>query len=211
MNIQDLATQIDASCRFCNPQEKDRILLEGKGFYVMASLGPIREGYLLLVSKKHFDCCGNIPDVYCEEFDSLYEQIRTILTKVYGHVISYEHGRAGSCLRVEGSKHCYHAHMHFVPVDIDMNRTVSDEYQPIPLSDLAAFRKNYKRDCQSYVFVHDSEMKMYVIDGVLESQYLRKIVAKKVGEEHSWDWVKHQNWPLIARGVEKLRTQFEEK
>ena len=51
--IEDLKFQIESGCRFCNPPEKERILMETDNFYVMVSLGPIVEGYLLIVAKKH--------------------------------------------------------------------------------------------------------------------------------------------------------------
>lgn len=46
-NIVDLACQLEETCRFCYPPEKERILYATENFYVMASLGPIVEGYLL--------------------------------------------------------------------------------------------------------------------------------------------------------------------
>ena len=65
-NIVDLACQLEETCRFCYPPEKERILYATENFYVMASLGPIVEGYLLIVSKKH------IPAITAEqEFDAL--------------------------------------------------------------------------------------------------------------------------------------------
>lgn len=59
-NIVDLACQLEETCRFCYPPEKERILYATENFYVMASLGPIVEGYLLIVSKKHIPACANI-------------------------------------------------------------------------------------------------------------------------------------------------------
>lgn len=53
-NIVDLACQLEETCRFCYPPEKERILYTTENFYVMASLGPIVEGYLLIVSKNIF-------------------------------------------------------------------------------------------------------------------------------------------------------------
>lgn len=53
-NIVDLACQLEETCRFCYPPEKERILYATENFYVMASLGPIVEGYLLIVSKNIF-------------------------------------------------------------------------------------------------------------------------------------------------------------
>jgi diadenosine tetraphosphate (Ap4A) HIT family hydrolase len=206
--IQNLASQVKELCRFCNPPEQNRILFEGKYFYIMASLGPICEGYLLLVSKNHYECCGAVPLNASQEFDDLYHKIREVLKKVYGDVISYEHGRAGSCLQVEGSKHCYHAHMHFLSTNIEMNETVSRLYKPVSFESITELRNKYQADTESYVFVHDQSLKYYAITGQLESQYLRKIAARKAGRESTWDWVNNQNWPLILEAVKRLKPFF---
>ncbi len=66
--IIDLKQQIEKKCRFCTPSEKERILYETEHFYVMVSLGPIIEGYLLIITKKHIGACLNMPKEYLEEF-----------------------------------------------------------------------------------------------------------------------------------------------
>ena len=81
--ILDLNVQIENFCRFCNPPDKDRILYETENFYVMLSLGPIVEGYTLLVTKQHVGCCADIPDALMEEFIYLYNKIKNILILIF--------------------------------------------------------------------------------------------------------------------------------
>ena len=75
-NIIDLACQLEETCRFCYPPEKERILYVTENFYVMASLGPIVEGYLLIVSKKHIPACANIPNEIFQEYLDLKEKVK---------------------------------------------------------------------------------------------------------------------------------------
>jgi len=207
--IENLEFLVDKECRFCNQPDKDRILHETDNFYIMLSLGPIVEGYLLLVSKKHFHCCASLPENLAEEFDMLYNKIQNILRAVYGNVLSYEHGRAGSCLKsIRGSKHCYHAHMHFVPVSVKLNAVVTKDFTPVQLMNLNDFRMKYKKNLEPYLFVDDGIQAMYPPNGDLRRQYLRFKVAESLGFNELWDWVKHQNWEVIRKGKLNLLKEF---
>jgi ATP adenylyltransferase len=211
MKIEDLEQQIQEGCRFCNPPEKERILYEGKNFYVMLSLGPIIEGYLLLISKKHLGCCAEIPADITEEFDFLYNRIAKIQQEVYGNSVAYEHGRTGSCMvLIEGSKHCYHAHMHFLPSPIDMNFVVSKDFDNIPLKSLEMFRSSYKNKSEAYLYIDDGIKSMYVIDTQIRRQYLRYKAAILVDKIDLWNWVNIQGWEHIKAAKVKYNKYFDD-
>lgn len=210
MNIEDLSSQIDHTCRFCNPQDKKRILFESDDFYVMLSLGPIVEGYLLLVSKRHYECCAAIPENLADEFDRLYFDIKDILERQYGHVIAYEHGRAGSCLVTSESKHCYHAHMHFVPVSFKINEKIHLVFKNDESVTLKDFRQSYRDGKRSYLFADDGTSKMYFPIDPVKRQYLRTLVADFVEKPESWNWLDFQNWPEIESGLVSLQPLFDE-
>lgn len=192
------------SCRFCNPPDKQRIIYESEQFYIMLSLGPLTEGYLLLVSKAHFDCCAALPEEYTKEFDYLYKAIQTLLIKEYGNVITYEHGRAGSCLVLSDSLHCYHAHMHFIPLVFAINNVIADDFSGTVVKDLNEFRAVYQADKRSYLFADDGRKTIYFPHTPVIRQYLRTLVASHLGNDEAWDWATYQNWPLIEAGRQKL-------
>jgi diadenosine tetraphosphate (Ap4A) HIT family hydrolase len=210
--IKGLEEQILQTCRFCNPPEKDRILYETDNFYIMLSLGPITEGYSLLVSKQHFACCGAIPREFKTEFKNLYVSLRSILTDVFGACICYEHGRAGSCLiPIEGSKHCFHSHMHFVPASVQLNKLVKMDFDEIKLETLDSFFDIYEKlNSPPYLYVDDTNMNFYGINENIRRQYLRYLTARSIGREHLWDWVNYQGWDLINSAQNKLHYRFKE-
>ena len=70
-NIVDLACQLEETCRFCYPPEKERILYATENFYVMASLGPIVEGYLLMASRDAYLLCLSLHQVKSFRFSSV--------------------------------------------------------------------------------------------------------------------------------------------
>lgn len=209
--IQDLHLQINNYCRFCNPPDKERILYESENFYIMLSLGPIVEGYLLLVSKQHIGCCADIPDEQFEEFIFLYEKVKVILKESYGNVICYEHGRAGSCLiPSSGSKHCFHAHMHFIPTKINLNELVKKDFKnSILLKDLSQLRKYFLLNGSPYLFAEDDKsMNIYPNIVNLKRQYLRFITSRAINQEELYDWVTYQGWEKINLAKDKLHSKF---
>jgi diadenosine tetraphosphate (Ap4A) HIT family hydrolase len=210
--IENLEEQIIYTCRFCNPPERDRIIYESDNFYIMLSLGPIVEGYCLLVSKQHISCCGGIPSQLRKEFESLYSRLKAILIKTYGSCVCYEHGRAGSCMvQLEGNKHCYHAHMHFVPISTSLNYIAQKDFDEKSLKTLNELFSVYeKMERPPYVFIDDEEigMNIYHVDQQIRRQYLRYHAAKSIGKEHLWNWVEHQGWDLIELGIKTLKPHF---
>jgi hypothetical protein len=176
---------------------------------VMLSLGPITEGYLLINSKLHYDCCGAFTGVIAEEFDLIVTAVQRIQTQVYGHCIFYEHGRAGSCLQYsEPSTHCFHAHLHCVPVALNVNPLVSSTHSSILVNSFKEFRFTYQKTKTPYLLVSDDEMKIHFIKHDIRKQYLRHLVSTHLGEERFWDWVNYQRWDVINAGHQKLKPYF---
>lgn len=207
-HIEDLSCQMEEICRFCRPPEKERILFQTENFYVMVSLGPIVEGYLLIVSKEHIGACLHLPEKYFDEFIQLKEYVRSILTRVYGECLFYEHGKTGSCL-ISGKDHihCYHAHMHCIPTTIDLNAIISKELKP---QQFVSYRDclNRMQCTDKYLYVEDDSLCTYQPEVPLRKQYLRFKLSEALGVTERWDWVNHQNWPLIYETIHTLKPLF---
>lgn len=209
MNHENLKEDIEQNCRFCNPPDKERIIYETDNFYVMLSLGPIVEGYLLIVTKEHISTCAFIE--HEEEFDSLASKIREILTAEYGGCLFYEHGRAGTCLTFsEGSKHCYHAHMHCLPLNIELNKKMNKKFLKVSTKDWNTFRKIIHEYNEPYLFVDDGEKIVhFVVQEDIRRQYLRYLTAMEIGKENLWDWINEQGWDKIKSAKIKLKPHFD--
>lgn len=205
MEAQILENDIQLQCRFCNPPDKERILFETDNFYIMLSLGPIVEGYLLINSKQHIDCCGALHENSSLEFDYLANEVKRILSTIYGGCVFYEHGRAGSCLQFsEASQHCFHAHMHCVPVNIKLNNLIENSQPPINVDSWSDFRSKYRNNPQPYLFVDDGQKEIHYINREIRKQYLRYLISREVGEPELWDWVNHQGLERIQNAKTKL-------
>lgn len=209
-NIDNLQQQIERMCRFCNPPEKERILFETENFYVMVSLGPIVEGYLLIVTKGHIGACLNMPEPLHREFLTLKEKVGHVLTEVYGGCIFYEHGKIGTSLMTTDHRHCFHAHLHCVPSQVRLNSIISKELVGKHFATMQDCLEKM-RGVDRYLFVDDGEIMTYQPKIQLPSQYLRKVFAKAEGVEERWNWIEMQNWAIIIQSVEKLKTKFDDK
>ena len=208
--IHDLSSQIEKECRFCNPPERERILFQTENFYVMVSLGPIVEGYLLIVAKEHIGACLHIPEIFWDEFVILKNQVKGILTTTYGCCIFYEHGKVGTSLTMgKDHRHCLHCHLHCIPACVNMNELVSSDLDGIEFDDInQAYVFAVSNNIDRYLLVEDDVIKVYQPEGHLRKQYLRYKLAEAIGQTEEWDWVKHQNWETINKSIKRLKPLF---
>lgn len=208
--IKDLQMKISETCRFCTPPEKERILYESENFYVMVSLGPIIEGYLLIVTKKHIGSCLNLPVEYLVEFLEVKSLVKEVLIENYGSCIFYEHGKIGSSLKFNNSsQHCYHAHMHCVPVKINMNEIVNKDFE---YNYFTSFKDAHEKLCkiEKYLYIEDGSLNVYTPTQNIRKQYLRWILSILIGKEDKWNWIENQNWNIIYETIKRLKPYFNE-
>ena len=109
------ASKNKPGCYFCDPC-KGSIVQESENFIVLLDTFPIKQGHLMISSKKHYGCAGEIPNEWMLELLSLKENLRKKVEKLEGNAIFYEHGRAGCCMssNPDGSE-CNHFHLHCLP------------------------------------------------------------------------------------------------
>ena len=208
MKKNSLTESIRNGCRFCTQPDQDRILYRTENFYVMVSLGAFIEGYLLIISKHHIGASLNIPQNLFEEFLSLKNKVHNILCQEYGACIFYEHGKSGSSLTNKyTNKHCYHAHIHCLPISIALNKIVSNDFKAIFYNSLqdAAINNSHKK----YLYIEDSNgIGIYPSRINLRKQYLRYQVCLALDLNDEWDWTKYQNKTNIAKTINKLQPLF---
>ncbi len=202
--------ELNKECRFCNPPDQERIIYQSDNFYVMLSLGPLVEGYLLLISKPHIDCCGAFDDKLSSEFHYLKELIKEVLISNYGSCTFFEHGRAGSCIDFEDSSlHCHHAHLHCLPVDLRLNDKVRGALRPV-FFEKGEFQNIYRRWNEPYLYIDDGREALHFLTKKPRRQYLRYLVAKQLGNIPKTDWQNHPEWDLIYKAKEKLQDKFKQ-
>lgn len=156
---------------------------------VIAGLGCITPGYVLLVPRTHLRSVGELPrhDV-ARLFDVAWRTARDIQRDFGGDVVLFEHGSSGGT--DTGGACVAHAHLHLFPVPATVN--LSDFLPPGAteihgvdrLHDAAAERRSYNY-CASSV---NAGKGYFALDPHNQSQFARRAWAATLGSPDTWDW-----------------------
>jgi len=100
-------------CAFCDYNSiKEDVLWESDNFFVKVGIGIFAPGHVMMVSKKHLTCFGELPNHLTKEFMSFKQEVFDAIKSNFFEPIIYEHGIYGQSVE--------HAHIHFVPKKNDL-------------------------------------------------------------------------------------------
>lgn len=198
------------ACRFCALPDTWRILEKSSTSIAMLSLGPIQEGYSLILPRRHSGCVAEIEDRDWAGFKELAARWLTRLERAYGPLALFEHGRAG-CTTSAPTTHCYHAHLHIVPVRQDLAAILAAErtvtWISTPSSDVLEALESFRALAISSPYLlaaGPSGMAYHTIEEPLRPQYLRYLLARSEGVPELCDWVTHPREEVIRSALSKL-------
>lgn len=181
--------------------ELKRIIYSTENFVVFPSLGQIVEGYLLISPKKHYISLAQMPNSFYDELTNLQEKVKEILTKNYSKPIFFEHGpfsrkeKAGCCIE--------HAHLHAVPTNVSILEEVVEHFPAKIIKSFSELPSN-----SSYLFLEENNEKYFCsINTVLPPQYLRQILAVKLGVPEKWDWREYLRIKELQNTIKRLNSQ----
>jgi diadenosine tetraphosphate (Ap4A) HIT family hydrolase len=168
------------------PYER-RVMYESGVFAVVPSLGPLTPGHSLLCPKKHVRSFAELSPRLNAEFVRVKSALRAHLAALYGwEVHLFEHGAA----RVDARTLCTvdHAHMHFVPLPSAV-ADVAPEGPWAPCGESIGELRAHSGG-REYVYYESASRagRMRACDAEIESQYMRKVIARCLGQPDSWDW-----------------------
>jgi SAM-dependent methyltransferase/diadenosine tetraphosphate (Ap4A) HIT family hydrolase len=155
---------------------------------VMAGLGAVEPGYVLVIARQHARSMGELPlEELRQAFDAAWTMAARMEASFGCSVILVEHGSSGRDRLPSGA--CIdHAHMHLFPVGQEINPgdfAVQGSRVCRDLDDLASLA----RDNRSYYFVAMNPREGYLAaDPKVSSQHARKIWARAAGKHDQWDW-----------------------
>lgn len=183
---------------------KSRILTESDHFVVMPTIGAFVEGYVMIVSKEHYECIGKMPEDALHELEQLIIRIKACIRERYNmDVVCFEHGgvsctkRAGGCI--------VHAHLHLVPCDVPIIGEVQERgLTAIPIHDLSALQAIGKAN-SSYLYFEDADGQKYIMkENVVISQFFRQLLAHHFGLGSQWDWRQHFFLDNLVKIMERM-------
>lgn len=190
-----------------------RTIFETEHFAVIASLGQIVEGYLLVLSKDHYPSIAHVPLTLYEELSLVYLRAKRVLSRCYSAPFIFEHGpmpekEPHGELLCSGGACVEHAHLHFIPLPVSSDPIVfrlKEELPWRPISQLVDIRIQAKRR-MPYFFVETENGERYIFDApIAPSQYLRRLVAVLIGKPKRWNWRQYPGAERVINTVSRLR------
>lgn len=227
-------------CLFCNPKihgQEGLVLLRTPHFYLFAPLGAIINGYIIITPyscTKGIMSMSELPINQINEVYKLRELVSQFYLFKYGHPgLSFEHGRAGSCLiSKHGTKHCYHGHLCCFPgiVDNDLGLPIKEgfylweavaDYRQVETNGLYDLKEKVKSlpylfiehyiktNTESQQYIRKSKAVIINNEDKLESQYLRKILAYRIDQYELWDWREHPKLNEAKKVVKEFKHWYQ--
>jgi diadenosine tetraphosphate (Ap4A) HIT family hydrolase len=203
--------QTQVECVFCNPS-KELILAESENFTLMLDPFALIPGHLLLTSRAHYGCLGEVPEPLQEECSKLRLYGYDLLAKAFDKgVTRYEHGRAGHCIsRGKSARSCHHYHEHLIPEDLSIHPLLESSFKSILYSeeteviDLFDRYHEYLLVCES-----DGSKRFYVAKSEnVPPHLLRTLTAKALGKPELHDWEGYTSCELMLEGKQILSEGF---
>ena len=68
-------------CIFCEPDDK-KVIFESPNFWVTLDSSPLVEGHLLIHSKSHIGCTGEVPNYLFHELEELKNSVGQIIKNI---------------------------------------------------------------------------------------------------------------------------------
>ncbi|MBY0529425.1 MAG: HIT domain-containing protein [Rhabdochlamydiaceae bacterium] len=194
-------------CVFCEPAP-ELILLTTDHFLLMFDPFALVPGHLLIASREHYGCLGEVPLELQNEVNTLRELAYTYLEKAFKEQITrYEHGRAGHCLMQDPtSRLCHHYHEHLIPKRISLNDFLIPNFKYIPYESEHELCDLFLR-YNEYLLVAEPgfEKRFYIAkDKKIEPHLLRTLSAESIGYPERQNWESYESCELMLLGKQIL-------
>lgn len=190
--------------KFTKGIEPERIIEETNNFRVIATLGQILGGYIVIAPREHYACIGAMPEDMVKELAFLKDDYDKRITKKYSKPVHWEHGVIGQTV--------LHAHMHLIPFPEGKDlfarfRKDFPEYKE--LSSLLELKDIWKEK-GVYVYYEDRNNKKHAFFTNAFPMYARYVSAEELGVPEKGNWrnvPRDLDWILIRETVKNLKEQ----
>lgn len=212
IDIGDLGTATSSTnrdCKFCtfSSDFQSQLIKETENFRVFVGYGCFQEGYLLVIPKNHISSFAELEPTQLQEYERLSFEICAYLKKLYKKNVLIWENSSGPNANLKDSLSIVHAHMHFMPIEIDLLKILESHYYhltPVELKNL----KNFKQS--PYLLVRPVDNSKYYIFSE-EGYYIpRQLVRQILGNylwlpKNSWNWRIFEHRDLMNSTVHTLR------
>jgi ATP adenylyltransferase len=171
---------------------RDYTLAESASFVALPTIGAIVPGWILIAPKTHCLALAALDDETLRELWHFESEVRSLVEYEFGEVAIFEHGPSKPSSLVGCGVD--HAHLHIVPIQLDLLAEASRLYPHIKweaIDDLSAASEHHKAG-RSYLYfrqpnVRNEHFLATSSDG-FSSQLFRRVIANGAGLHDQWDW-----------------------
>jgi ATP adenylyltransferase len=179
----------------------DRVLQETKNFIVIASIGAIVPGWLLIVPKRRLANMSLLTATERQELVWLRERVSSLMATNGLPVFEFEHGDF-----VGGPHGCGvdQAHLHIVPLSFDLI-SIAKQTEPALQWKRQDAPLSWTGNRNPYLYVGTPNEYGYIAyPEEPKSQWFRKIIAAESGLVSCWDYKKFPFFRNVAHTIEKF-------
>lgn len=188
---------------FVDADIASRVLHGTNRFVVMADISPLVPGHVMIVPKAHILCYGAVEDSDQDEFLGLVNATRSILSERYGPSVVLEHGTSSL---EPVADHVTHAHLHILPVAIDIRDSLVN-FNTTTIASLSDLSHWAARD-EAYIYFESCAGDRIVADRIVDIKrlFIRSEIARQIGlPDPLWDWRRHILSDNLRSTVSTLR------
>lgn len=199
-----------SGCLFCSPFN-GMLIRRTKNFNLLADTFPVMPGHVMISSRDHYGCAGEIPLELQFELNTIKGDVASSMRKKYGKAIFYEHGRAGCCMALnpDGSR-CEHFHLHALPVDIDISKYLEKNFDVIKMLEYNSIFENFY-SYGNYLFFENNfgDKYFYVADGaIVDAHLLRTLVCRELMVSERSNWQQYTDKALWLESYKAIKEEF---
>lgn len=196
-------------CIFCESR-LSKVLLSTNDFIVALDDFPLSEGHLLIFSKEHYGCGGELPKQTLADLVSLKNRVSSILHNIYGKVVFYEHGRAGHCVSFGPDERlCHHFHLHALPISEDISNDLDKQFQRIDMPSYSSIDRFFRKFGE-YLFFENNDRKamFYPVVDRIQPHLLRTLIADVLLRPERADWENFNDKDFIIDALTKAQVNI---
>lgn len=191
---------------------ENRVVFETENWIVVPTIGAFIPGYLLAITKKHYNCIAVTPNEYYDELELIKNCVNTAFEKIYEKPsFFFEHGTISE--DIKGSCCVSHTHLHMLPLAVNMDEYLTKNFEfdknSIPISSFPSISELIKREhIASYLLYGKDSSYIKLLDmthKMFPSQFFRQAICLQLGIEDKWDWRHHFFVDNINKTIQDLQ------
>ena len=168
--------------KIANLPTNDTILFQNNNIYVQVDISPLTIGHILIISNYHYLNFYEMPKEIKDDVIKIKEKLKKIYKELYNtDVLFFEHGSAQSGY---AGASIDHAHLHCIPYNnYDLKNTLNNLLGDNKECDILT---NYDFNNEfSYIYIeNENDGKLIYKVNKLPSQFLRKLILEKIGDNN---------------------------